>query len=87
MSDKDTFTAEVARQIDSAIRQGRPHAEINAGEIHRVVGEYPNPGKHTMPTLCDVMNGIQHSGVTSREIVYAPPKGKGASLTIRYNFN
>jgi 5-methylcytosine-specific restriction protein A len=62
-------------------RQGRPHVEINAGELHRVIGGYPGAGEHRMPMCCQAMLFEKRA---SDEIVFEPPKGKGASLTIRY---
>jgi hypothetical protein len=32
------FRTELAAQIARAAKQGRPHIEINAGELHRTVG-------------------------------------------------
>lgn len=80
MPTMDDFKVEVQAQIDRATKQGRPHAEINAGELHRTVGGYPGTD-HRMPLACEAMRAIQ----TSRdETVFAPPSGNGAALTIRY---
>ena len=53
----DNFQIELAAQIERAGEQGRPHLEINAGELHRVVGGYPPKGcaSHRMPRCCNVM--------------------------------
>ena len=56
------------------------HADIQAGVLHRRVGGYPGRS-HAMPVCCDVMRAAMRAG----DIVLSqPPKGKGASLTIRY---
>lgn len=54
---------------------------IKAGDLHRALGEYPNRKTQRMPVCCGVMRSAMHKGDV---IVYAPPKGKGATLTIRY---
>lgn len=54
--------------------------DLNAGIIHREIGGYPGKN-HRMPECCEVM----YSMMKGTDIVLsAPPKGKGASLTIRY---
>lgn len=74
------FKEELEAQISRAVKQGRPHVEINSGELHRIVGGYPS-GSHNMPDCCDVMRSLMQS---NDEIVFEPPQGKGASLTIKY---
>jgi hypothetical protein len=49
MAKAGDFRAELEAQIDRAQKQGRPHAEINAGELHRVVGGYPSAADNSMP--------------------------------------
>lgn len=56
------------------------HIDIQSGEFHRQVGVYPNKG-HSMPTCCSVMRQAMREG---DEILSEPPKGKGATLRIRY---
>ena len=60
--------------------QQLPHLDVNAGDLHRLVGDYPGPNNR-MPVCCDVMYQEFADGDV---ILEAPPKGKGASLTIRY---
>lgn len=56
------------------------YADVHAGQLHRRVGGYPGPS-HAMPVCCSVMRAAMRPG----DLVTAqPPKGKGASLTIRY---
>ena len=80
MPNADDFRVELRRQIDRASRQGRPDIEINSGQLHRDVGDYPGPN-HRMPICCSVMESEKQQG---DDIVSAPPKGRGASLTVRY---
>ena len=85
---KDEFEKELRAQIDRAIRQGRPHVEINAGELHRAVGGYPRPptperGYHTMPSCCLVLRKELAQG--NAEIIHDTPSGKSAALTIRFH--
>jgi 5-methylcytosine-specific restriction protein A len=40
MATTEEFRAEMAAQIQRAVKQRRPHLEINAGELHRAVGGY-----------------------------------------------
>jgi 5-methylcytosine-specific restriction protein A len=84
MATIDEFRNELFQQIARAAKQGRPHVEINAGELHRVVGGYPRkPGSdHSMPQCCDAMRAEWKKGAA--EIVYETESGRSASLTIRY---
>jgi hypothetical protein len=68
---------EVFREHD---RQGKTLVDVKAGDLHRRVGGYPGPGNR-MPTCCTVMKENMQPG---DEILNKPPKGKGASLRIRY---
>jgi hypothetical protein len=59
---------------------GASHADIQAGVLHRRVGGYPGR-TYAMPVCCDVMR----AAMRGRDVVLSqPPKGKGASLVIRY---
>ena len=74
------FERELSRQIDHAQSLGRPYLDVNSGELHRDVGGYPGRD-HRMPVCCDVMTASMKA---SDRIVSQPEKGRGASLTIRY---
>jgi hypothetical protein len=37
MATMDDFREELEAEIGRAAKQGRPHIEINAGELHRIV--------------------------------------------------
>jgi 5-methylcytosine-specific restriction protein A len=79
------FRTELAAQIRRASKQGRPHIEINAGELHRVVGGYPRKlggADHVMPICCNVMRQELSRG--KAEIIYQTESGQAAALTIRY---
>ena len=56
------------------------YIDVNSGELHRRVGGYPGRN-HRMPLCCEIMKKNMKTG---DQILEQPPKGKGASLTIRY---
>jgi len=74
------FESALSRLFRRAEEDGRPYIDINSGELHRRVGGYPSRN-HRMPLCCDVMKKNMQTG---DQILEKPPKGKGASLTIRY---
>jgi len=80
MPSKDEFRRELLRQLKVEAARGAPSVLINSGELHRSVGGYPGPNAR-MPSCCAAMYHEQRLG---DEIVNKPPKGKGASLSIRY---
>ena len=83
MTTTDALRKEMLYQIGRATKQGRPHIEINAGELHRTVGGYPpQQGNHNMPSCCNVMRDEMKRG--RAEIVHETDSGNGAALTIRY---
>ena len=82
------FRTELRKQIKRARQQGRPHAEINAGELHRTLGSYPPKAGEpaaAMPSCCEVM--WEEYKKSSADVIFDPGSGKGASLTIRYWFS
>jgi len=56
------------------------YVDVISGGLHRRLGHYPGPD-HRMPICCNVMKQCMQSGDF---IISQPPKGQGASLTIRY---
>ena len=78
------FRAELTAQIRRASNQGRPHIEVNAGELHRTVGGYPPKAgwSHSMPSCCNVMREEYKPG--RDEIVHETDSGQAPALTIRY---
>lgn len=83
-ADKMPTTEDFRRALEEEFRQaaslGRTFVEVSAGSLHRKVGHYPGRN-HRMPAACDVMYGEVRDG---DEILSRPPKGKGATLAIRY---
>lgn len=76
----DDFREEINGMIKKA-REGKlSFIDITSGDVHRKVGGYPSRD-HRMASCCDVMYSLMK---TKDEILYAPPKGKGATLKIRY---
>ena len=80
MTTVSEFQSELQSQLRQAELRGASHIEINSGQLHRAIGGYPGI-RHQMPSCCDAMYNEQKSG---DEVIARPPKGKGASLTIRY---
>jgi hypothetical protein len=78
----DDFRTELSAQLQQAAATGAVSVDINAGELHRAVGGYPGGDTHRMPMCCIAMYDARKVG--EDEIISRPPKGKGASLTIRY---
>ncbi|MBZ8132981.1 HNH endonuclease [Afifella sp. IM 167] len=78
------FRDELSAQVKRATEQGRPHMEVNAGELHRKIGGYPpESGKqHSMPSCCNVMREEFRKG--NAEIVFETDSGQSASFTVRY---
>ncbi|MFN0193651.1 MAG: hypothetical protein ACKVP5_17040 [Aestuariivirga sp.] len=77
----EEFRLELQRQLGQAQAKGLPSVDIKSGDLHRTVGVYPDAKRHRMPVCCDVMYDEQRSG---DQIISKPPKGKGATLVIRY---
>lgn len=71
---------ELERLLAEGSRNGDGYIEINAGKLHRRVGGYPGRN-HVMPVCCAVMRSAMQVG---DEVINQPPKGQGASVTIRY---
>ena len=79
------FQQEIDAQTKRAANQGRKSIEINAGELHRLVGGYPPKAgeNHAMPSCCQAM-WSRFDPLWDEEIE-VPPSEKGASLTLRYS--
>jgi 5-methylcytosine-specific restriction protein A len=77
------FKQEINRRMRLAASIGAPYVDITSGDVHRAVGGYPGTN-HRMPMCCDAMYHARQAGDV---VLHAPPKGKGASLTIRYSTN
>jgi len=62
---------------------GLTFIDIVSGDLHTEMGGYPAPeGKHAMPACCNAMKKFYIKN--KDEILHEPPKGQGATLTIRY---
>lgn len=82
MARRDQFYEELIQIFDEATKEGRENVDVNAGDLHRRVGEYPSPD-HRMPVCCSVMRS--EFSADCDVVLESPPKGDGASLMIRYN--
>ena len=80
MPTKEDFRAELLAQLGRAMQQGRAHVEINAGELHRTLGNYPGTDHH-MSVACDAM---REACTAQDTVISQPPSRNGAALTIRY---
>lgn len=84
----DEFREELRAQIKRAQQQGRPHAEINAGELYRKLGGYPPKRGEPAANMPSCANVMWQEYKEDRDDIIHQPKGKrGASLTIRYKFH
>lgn len=81
MPTADDFVTELHRMMLRGIGSGTGAVDINAGELHRNVGDYPGRN-HRMPLCCQVMRAEFNADTDA--IVEEPPSGEGATLTIRY---
>ncbi len=77
---KDDFRRERDRRLAEATARRAPYLDLNAGELHRALGDYPGEN-HRMPVCCDALYEEQRLGDVT---LAQPQKGKGASLTIRF---
>ena len=77
----DNFKFELLKRFREAEAMAMPFIDVRAGDMHRDMGDYPDPALHRMPSCCEVMYAEQSEGDS---ILSRPANGKGASLTIRY---
>ncbi len=78
--DKAAFEAALLEMLQDAESKGLSSLEVRAGDLHERVGRYPGRN-HRMPICCAVMRNQMRN---RDAIVSEPPKGRGASLTVRY---
>jgi len=76
----ELFQGALSEEFRVAEQKGMKYVIVRAGDLHRKVGGYPGPS-HRMPVCCHVMLKNMQLG---DEVLYKPPSGMGASLTIRY---
>ena len=63
--------------------KGNEYIDIISKEVHENVGGYPGRN-HNMPSCCIAMRDLMKS---KDEVLQQPPKGKDATLIIRYYIN
>ena len=73
----DDFRNELNAMLYEA-SEGQAFVDINAGELHRRVGDYPGHG-HQMQVCCDVMRRLMDEDAGDT-IIRVPPSGRGATL-------
>ena len=74
------FQNELERIFELAQKEGKAFVDVSSGDLHRKVGGYPGRN-HRMPVCCNIM---RHYKKPEDQIISAPPRGLGASFTIRY---
>lgn len=76
----DDFKQKLEELLAAARSEGKESIDVCSGDLHRSVGGYPSRN-HRMASCCEVMYSMKKSGDL---VLQSPPKGKGASLRIRY---
>jgi hypothetical protein len=79
--EKADFEKALHAWLLEAEKEGNPFIDIRADDLHARIGDYPGPF-HRMATCCEVMYENYKPSVD--KILQFPPKGKGASMEIRY---
>ena len=74
MVNADQFRDCLSARLRAAERDGLPHVNVNAGDLHREVGGYPG-ARHQMPNCCRIMYDAQRAG---DHVLGKPPSGTGA---------
>lgn len=77
---KNDFSLKLQELKSFSKLMGEPFLLVTSGALHKIVGGY-DTANHRMANCCDAMYDAMKSG---DEIIAAPPKGKGARLTIKY---
>ncbi|MBX0314162.1 hypothetical protein [Planococcus glaciei] len=77
---KKDFALKLQELKSLSKQMGEPHLLVTSGALHKVVGGYDTTN-HRMASCCNAMYDAMESG---DEIIEAPPKGKGARLTVKY---
>ena len=77
-------TADFRQALEDRLKEagaaGVDHLDIKAGDLHRALGGYPGRSHH-MPACCNAMRAAMRA---RDQVLSEPPKGRGASLVIRY---
>ncbi len=82
MPNANEFREAIFRLFEQRTAAGDTVVIVIAGDLHRKIGGYPG-SDHCMPTCCSAMREAMQPARGDR-VVCAPPKGNGASLTVRY---
>jgi hypothetical protein len=80
MKTSQDFTNAIHTSFHGAEIQKMHYLDINAGHLHRLVGDYPGPDQR-MPLCCGAMRKEMAAGDL---ITDEPQKRDGASFTVRY---
>jgi 5-methylcytosine-specific restriction protein A len=78
----EQFREELYAMMREGLRNNVGYVDINAGELHCRIGDYPGPN-HRMPNCCQVMRAAMTPDAGDR-ILEQPDSGEGATVTIRY---
>jgi len=73
---KDIIDDELRKRFSEARKAGSEYLDVISGDIHKELGF-----KNRMPSCCHAMREIMKTGDV---ILYAPPKGNGSTLKVRY---
>ncbi len=76
----EDFRTELRGILKKAEELGLVAADVNSGNLHRRVGDYPG-SDHRMPICCEVMYSEMS---VSDSVISKPESGKGASVVVRY---
>jgi hypothetical protein len=74
---KRDFEEAIQRKLREATSEGLTSIMINAGELHGIVGGYPNHD-HRMPLCCQVIRENMRVGDS---IIQSPPSSSGKSIS------
>lgn len=77
---KKDFDLKIVELKSISRNNGESFLKMTSEDLHKSVGGYPAKN-HRMATCCKAMYDAMQ---TRDEIIQAPPKGRGASLTIKY---
>jgi hypothetical protein len=74
------FQNQLMAILNAARQVGKSYVDVESGNLHRQVGEYPN-SSHRMVICCEVMRRMMRRGDS---VLKEPSSGQGATLMIRY---
>ena len=77
------FEAQLKTKFSEAEKEGLSEITLNARELHRQMGGYPNRGNHRMNACCNAMHNAVQKDIGD-VVIEEPPSGQCPSLTIKY---